>query len=93
MRGADADMGRVLQAHQKLGQKPISQLTPAQARQQPTPADAVKAVLKEEGKTPPAPQVKKQNMTYQAGVGLQPIRIYTPSAAPADGLRPIGDCW
>src|SRR5687767_7467884 len=44
-------MQAVLSKLQALGVKPVEKLTPAQARSQPTPADAVKAVLTEQGKS------------------------------------------
>ena len=51
----EQEMQAVLDQHAKLGPKPIETLTPAEARQQPTPADAVKAQLVAQGKdTTPA---------------------------------------
>ena len=52
---ADAQMQSVLDALGKLGGKPIESLDPVEARQQPTPADAVAEVLKAQGK-PTAPE-------------------------------------
>src|SRR4051812_4531047 len=51
---ADVDMRRVLDAFADLDPKPIEKLSPQEARQQPTPADAVAALLKKEGKDPEA---------------------------------------
>ena len=48
---ADKDMQEVLNAHAGLKPKPIEKITPAEARQQPTPADAVNVVLKKQGKS------------------------------------------
>ena len=42
---ADADMQAVLDAHAGLKPKPIEKLSAAEARKQPTPADAVGVVL------------------------------------------------
>jgi len=76
------DMLLVLQKMQKLGIKPIDSRTVEEARTQPTPADAVKAVLKDQGKDPAAlmaaMKVSKKDMTYPIADGTQPIRIYTP---------------
>jgi acetyl esterase/lipase len=47
---AASDMAAVLKTLKGLGGKPIETLTPAEARQQPTVADAVKAVSTAEGK-------------------------------------------
>jgi len=85
----DADMQTVIDAHAGLGGKPVEQLTAVQARQQPSPADAVKAVLRAQGKpTTPAPGVSTQDVTYSGPGGAVKARIYRPEAA-ASGPRPI----
>lgn len=85
MKRADKDMIKVLAKMQELGAKPIESRTVEEARSQPGPADAVKAVLKEEGKDPvalmAAMKVSKKDMTYPTAGGTQPIRIYTPEGA------------
>ena len=82
MKRADKeDMALVLKKMQELGAKPIESRTVDEARTQPTPADAVKAVLKDQGKMVPMPAVKKQDMTYPIASGTQPVRIYTPENA------------
>ena len=79
------DMALVLKKLMELGAKPVEQLTVEQARKQPTPADAVMAVLKDQGKDPmalmAAMKVAKKDMTYPTAGGTQPIRIYTPEGA------------
>lgn len=76
---ADDDMQKVLDQHAALGPKPIETLTPAEARQQPTPTDAVKAVLTKEGKpTTPPPGVTTVDRTIAGAAGQLPARIYTP---------------
>ena len=78
----DVDMKHVLDAMKKLGPQPIPDLSPQEARKQPTPADAVKAVLKDQGKpTAPEPGVTTKDMTYETGGVTQPVRIYTPDGA------------
>lgn len=81
----DADMQAVLDAHASLKPKPIEKLTPAEARKQPTPADAVNAVLKKQGKnTDPealVPGIKSVDRTISGAVGQIPARIYTPTGA------------
>ncbi len=47
---ADADMQAVLDALASLNGKPIETLGPSEARKQPTPSDAVMAILKKQGK-------------------------------------------
>ena len=93
MERADKDMKRVLEKLLHLGAKPIGTQSVAETRQGPTPADAVKAVLKDEGKDPAAlmaqMRVKKQDMSYPTAGGSQPIRIYTPEDAGAGPLPVI----
>lgn len=92
---ADKDMARVLTKLQQLGAQPLGTQTVEQTRQGPSPADAVKAVLKDEGKDPEAlmaqMHVKKQDMSYPTDGGSQPVRIYTPetSGAPTAGGMPV----
>ena len=85
VRADKEDMAPVLKKLMELGAKPVEKLTVEQARKQPTPADAVKAVLKEQGKDPmalmAAMKIKKQDMSYPTAGGTQPIRIYTPEGA------------
>lgn len=80
---ADADMQQVLDALAALKGKPIETLTPAEARKQPTPTDAVMAVLKQQGKdTNPAvlvPGVTSADSTIPGPAGALPVRIYTPT--------------
>ena len=83
--GADKDMQAVLNAHASLKPKPIETLSPAEARKQPTLADAVDTVLKKQGKsTDPktlVPGVKSADRSIAGAVGQIPARIYTPNGA------------
>jgi len=89
---ADGDMKRVLQALQDLGGKPIETLTPTEARQQPTPADAVMKVLRDKGKDPQKlidkMEVTTQNVSYPTAMGMQPARVYAPEDRD-DGPLPV----
>jgi len=80
---ADRDMGEVLKALAGLNGKPIEALDPAQARTQPTPTDAVMAVLKSKGKdTDPLKLVKgvtSVDREIPGATGPLPARVYTPS--------------
>ena len=82
---ADADMQAVLDAHTALDPKAIETLKPVEARKQPTPADAVMAVLKKQGKdispTALVPDVTSVDQTIQGPAGPLPVRIYTPTGA------------
>ena len=80
---ATPDMRRVLVKLLALGAKPLGSLSVAETRAGPSPADAVKAVLKDQGKDPAAlaaaSGVTKKDMTYPGAAGPQAIRIYTPT--------------
>jgi acetyl esterase/lipase/NAD(P)-dependent dehydrogenase (short-subunit alcohol dehydrogenase family) len=79
MARADRDMRHVLRHLEELGPRPIETLTPAEARMQPTPADAVKAMLRKHGKTPaPLPVAAVVDRTIPGPGGEIPIRVYAP---------------
>jgi len=76
---AEAHMQKVLDALKSLNGKPIETLTPEEARQQPTPADAVKKVLSDMHKsTAPEGGVTIKDMTVPVDGGSIPVHIYTP---------------
>ncbi len=80
-------MKKVLTTLASLGGKPIETLTPEQARQQPTPADAVKKVLTQMGKsTTPDPAVAMKTMTIKGPIGDFPLHVFTP---PGTGPFPV----
>lgn len=91
MKRADKEMGRVLAKLQDLGAKPLGTQSVEDTRKGPTPADAVKALLKEGGKDPDAlmaqMKVSKQDITYSGPTGEQPARVYKPEDA--HGALPI----
>lgn len=90
---AASDMQAVLDQLQALGAKPFEQLTPAQARTQPTPADAVKAVMAKRGMpTAPDPAVTTQDMPYGSDP-LQFVRVYRPAAARTGTPLPVIVYW
>ncbi|MDB5557022.1 MAG: nlhH, partial [Rhizobium sp.] len=75
----DADMAAVLDALGKLGGKPIETLTPDEARKEPTPVDAVKAVLRARHRSASDPVDEVEDRTYKGASGAEiPLRIYTP---------------
>ncbi len=79
---AGPEMQKVLDHLAMLGGKPIETLEPAEARKQPTPADAVKALMKEQGiSTAADPAITTKNLTYPAGAGMQKARVYMPTGA------------
>lgn len=75
----DPEMQAVLDQLAELGGKPIATLTAKEARKQPTPADAVKALLKaQDKKTAPEPVADVDNRSIDGRAGKIKIRIYTP---------------
>jgi acetyl esterase len=76
----NADMQKVLTELGALGGKPIETLTPAEARQQPTPTDAVQQVLKKEGKSiVPEAVAQIRDIVIPTAAGNLPARVYSPS--------------
>ncbi len=76
---ADGDMQVVLDALAALGGKPIETLTPAEARKQPTPTDAVKRVLAGKDKQPtPDLGVVTHEIMIPGAAGPLPARVYRP---------------
>ena len=85
---AAPDMQAVLDAHSRLGAKPIFMGSPAQVRAGPTPTDAVKAVLAARGMpTTPDGSVVTRELSY-GGNAWQKARIYSPAGA-SRGPRPL----
>lgn len=72
-------MQAVLDQLAALNPKPLPQLSAAEARKQPSPADAAKLLLKKAGKSAaPEPVGSVVNRTIAGAGGPIPIRIYTP---------------
>lgn len=86
---ATPQMQAVLQQHAALQPKPIISLSPAEARRQPSPADAVIQLMQTKGNLAPdkLPAVGKVEMKAIPGpAGVIPARVYTP---PGDGPFPV----
>ena len=78
----DTDMRHVITALNGLDPKPIPKLTAAEARQQPSAADAAQQVLREQGKSSlPDPAVTAKNILVDGGKGKIVATVYTPAAA------------
>ena len=77
---ANSQMRLVLQQFINANPIPLQTLTPAQARMQPSVADAVKAVLTQQNKST-APQAvgSVQDTTIPGPAGALPVRVYTPT--------------
>lgn len=79
---ADPQMQEVLDQLAALGPDPIPTLTPEEARQQPTAADAVTALLEARGESSaPMPVGNVENTTIPGPAGDIPVRIYTPEGS------------
>ena len=73
------EMKAVLDKLASMNPKPLPQLTAEEARRQPTPADAVKAVLEADGRgAKPEAVAKVQDVQIAGAEGQIPARIYTP---------------
>lgn len=80
----DSQMQAVLDQLTALGGKPIALLDPSEARQQPTPSDAVKALLTKEARsTTPEVGVTTSDRTIPGPGGPLPVTVYTPQEGTA----------
>ena len=87
---ADGPMQKVLDELASLGGKPIETLSPEEARQQPTPTDAVKSRLRKDGKDPSDDMgVKTSDITIPGAAGPIQARIYKPHEHSEDKLHPV----
>ena len=80
---ADADMKAVLEALKSLNPKPIEDCTPAEAREQPTPTDAVKKLMAQaqfiERPLHNVDAVTTKDISIPGAQGENPARVYTPA--------------
>jgi acetyl esterase len=77
------EMQVVIEKLDSLGGKPIETLEPTQARLQPTPTDAVIAVMKDYNIVAPTPQCDTVGRDIPVTGGTTRIRIYTPKTSAA----------
>ncbi|MDP9292669.1 MAG: alpha/beta hydrolase [Verrucomicrobiota bacterium] len=82
----DPQMKAVLDELASLGGKPVATLSPEEARKQPSPADAVAALMKKQNKKGPEPVGDVDNTKVTVGDHSVPVRIYTPKG---DGPFPV----
>ncbi|WP_235938856.1 alpha/beta hydrolase [Schauerella aestuarii] len=79
---ADDDMKTVLDAFAALDPKAIEKISVTEARAQPTFADAVNSVLRQQGRdtspTALVPGVTSRDTTIKTAAGALPVRIFTP---------------
>ena len=82
-----AEMQTVLDKLAELGAKPLHSLTVDQARAQPTPADAVAAVMADKGIDPgPAAAIATRDIVIPGPASDIKARVYIP---PGDGPFPV----
>ena len=73
------EMQKVLDALASLGGKPIETLSPQEARQQPTPTDAVKKIIADTApETDTQLGVSTRDITIDGATGPLQARVYTP---------------
>ncbi len=78
-RTLDPQMKAVLMSLMELKPKPIGKLTPANARVQPGPPDAVKRTLQKQGRsTAPEEVGSVMDTTVPGPAGRIPVRVYKP---------------
>lgn len=83
----DPQMKAVLNSLKMLHPKPIEKLTPAQARLQPTPAAAVRNLLKMQGRsTAPEKVASVKDYKVPGPAGQITVRVYKPLNAPSGPL-------
>lgn len=81
----DPDMQKVLNKFTSFDAKAVEKITPTEARQQPTMADAVKGVLADEKRdsspTALVPGVTTSERTVPGAAGNLPATVYTPAGS------------
>lgn len=77
----EPQMQDLLDTLASLHGKPIETLSAAEARQQPTPADAVKKILVSKNKPTQEPVEKVENRTITTETGDLKARVYTPKGS------------
>ncbi len=82
----NAQMQAVLDKLASLGGKPIETLSAKEARKQPTPADAVIALMKDQNKDAPEKVGKVDNIDIELSSGDVKGRVYRPEG---DGPFPV----
>ena len=87
---ADTDMRRVLDSLADLKPESIETLSAVDARKQPSATDAVKALLRKEGKSDaPEPGVATKDIVVRGAAGELKARTYMPEGAGGAGNLPV----
>lgn len=80
------EMKKVLDALDKQKSKPIEKLSAKEARNQPTPADAVKTVMKKEKIKIPVDNISVETISIDGASGKLAAKIYRPAG---NEIKPI----
>lgn len=83
----DDKMWAVIEKLQSFNAPPLESLTAVEARKQPTPTDAVMALIKENNISLPAPKVDTMGKDIPVAGGVIHARIYTPQTG--DSTYPV----
>ncbi|MCX8254969.1 Lipase [Beijerinckiaceae bacterium RH AL1] len=87
--GVDIDMKHVLDRWRDLKPKPLEELSPEDARRQPTPIEAAASLLKDQGKSLDSYKIATKVITFPGPDGDLKATLYTPQGD-ADGKpRPV----
>lgn len=86
----DPQVQEVIDTYAAMGYEPIELLTPDEARKQPLPSEAVKAMIDDRDLDPdPHPVADVADRTVPGPAGEIPVRVYTPLASGDGGAPPI----
>ena len=87
--GVDIDMKHVLDMWRSLSPKALETLTPAEARQQPTPIEAAAMLLKTNGQPLDAFKVSTKDISFAGPAGPIKARVYGPGDETGGMPRPV----
>ena len=87
--GVDIDMKHVLDRWRELKPKPLDDLSPEDARRQPTPIEAAASLLKDDGKSLDSYKIDAKDITFPGGDGALKAKIYTPQGGATDKPRAV----
>lgn len=83
----DIDMKHVLDTWRGMNPKPLEDLTPDEARRQPSPIEAAAKLLAEHGKSLEPAGIETKDMEVRGAEGPLKARLYTPNTAPPGGAK------
>ncbi|MGD0634559.1 MAG: alpha/beta hydrolase [Beijerinckiaceae bacterium] len=87
--GVDIDMKHVLDTWRRLGPKPLETLSAGEARKQPTPIEAARKLMQDQGKTLDPYDVSVRDVTYPGPSGTMAARIYSPAGPGGTAPKPV----